>query len=246
LKIGLLIIENLFVPEIIPTIIAKDFDEVKRKMILVEPFVKTVQLDVMDGIFVPNITWQNPEDLNDLQTNLELEVHLMVEKPQLVLNKWLVSPVKRIILHWEAMENIHAHELVPYQTSTGMGFPFVNLVDEVRKKGKQIGIALNPGKPIDVLEYFITEIDMVLLMSVEPGFGGQEFKKETLGRIAHLREKFPSVKIEVDGGINQNNIGDLVKAGADMLAVGTAIFDEADIKTAIENLKSIINEAAQE
>jgi ribulose-phosphate 3-epimerase len=217
------------VPQIIPTIIAKSFDEVKEKIELVEPFVETVQLDVMDGIFVRNSTWQNPEDLNSLETNVELEAHLMIEK-----------------LHWEAMENIHAHELVPYQTSTGMGFPFVNLVDEVRKKGKQIGIALNPGKPIDVLEHFITEIDMVLLMSVEPGFGGQKFKEETLGRIARLREKFPSVKIEVDGGVNEKNIGGLVKAGADMLAVGSAIFGKPNIKVAVENLKSIINEAAKE
>src|SRR3989338_706553 len=135
-------------PEIIPAIIPKNFKELEEKIKLVEPYVKTVQIDVMDGIFVSNATWNNPAELDKLETNLALEAHLMVENPHRVLNEWLNSKVKRVILHWEAMEKIHNHELLPYKTQVGPGFPVTNLAEEIHKNNKEFGVALNLETPI--------------------------------------------------------------------------------------------------
>jgi len=229
--------------EIIPTIIAKTFGEIEEKIKLFEPFVKTVQIDVMDGIFVPNTTWPYAEkgqaisDLENLETELFLEIHLMTQKPQLDLPEWLSGRARRFILHWKALEKIHSHELNPYETDTGIGFPVKNLAEEIHKKGKEFGVALNLEEKIEVLEPFIGEMDLILLMSVEPGFGGQKFQKEVLEKISALRKKYPNVKIEVDGGINSENAPKIILAGASLLAVGAAISESGDIKQAIEELK---------
>jgi len=225
--------------EIIPAIIPEDFAELQQKIKLVEPFVGAVQIDVMDGIFVPNRTWTDSGDLSGLETALFLEAHLMVAKPQQVFEEWLESKVSRIILHWEAMENIHAHELTPFTTQTQMGeaFPVVNFSDEARKHGKQLGIAFNPATPIDILDNFINEIDLVLLMSVNPGFAGQEFQENVLVKIKFLRQKHPNVKIEVDGGINLQNAKKIIDAGADILVVNSAIFKDKNIAEAVEKFR---------
>ncbi len=226
--------------EIIPTIIAKDFEDLQKKVKLVESSVQTVQLDIMDGVFVPNQTWNNPVELSGLETNLFLEAHLMIVNPHQFLNEWLASKVKRVILHWEALEKIHNHEILPYKSQIGAGFPISNLVQESRVKGKEFGVALNPWTPVTVLENFIGEIDTVLLMSVNPGFGGQPFQSTVIPKIAALRQKYPDVKIGVDGGVNFENIKELVGAGANFLYVGSFIFEADDPAAAIEQLKKSI------
>lgn len=229
--------------EIIPTIIAKKFSEIEEKIKSFEPFVKAVQIDVMDGIFVSNSTWpyaekgQTIRDLENLKTEIFLEIHLMTQKPQLDLPEWLASRAGRFILHWKALEKIHSHELNPYETDTGIGFPVKNLAEEIHKKGKEFGVALNLEEKIEVLEPFIGEIDLILLMSVEPGFGGQKFQEEVLEKISALRKKYPNVKIEVDGGINSENAPKIVSAGADFLAVGAAISGNGNIEEAIKKFK---------
>ena len=224
-------------PEIIPVIIPKDFTELEEKIRLVESYVKTVQIDAMDGIFSSNTTWNTPDDLEKLETSLILEAHLMIENPHRALNEWLISKVKRIILHWEAMEKIHNHELLPYKTQVGAGFPAVNLAEEIHKNNKEFGVALNLETPISALDNFINDIDLVLLMSVPPGRSGQKFDERVVPKIIALRQKYPDVKIEVDGGINSQNIAKLVVAGADFLVAGSAIFDSKDVGEAIEELK---------
>lgn len=222
--------------EITPVIIPKNFAELQAKIKLVEPYVKTVQLDVVDGIFVDNKTWNNPSDLEKLETSLELEAHLMIDAPHRVLNEWLQSKVKRVILHWEALEKIHNHELLPYKTQVAAGFPVSNLAEEAHRQGKEFGVGLNVETPISVLDNFISYIDLVLLMSVKTGWGGQEFDERVLPKISALRQKYPNVKIEVDGGVNQKNLPSLIEAGADFLAVGSAIFNSSDVGEAIKNL----------
>jgi len=224
-------------PEIIPAIIPKDFAELEVKIKLVEPYVKTVQIDAVDGIFSSNTTWNTPGDLEKLETSLILEAHLMIENPHRALNEWLGSKVKRIILHWEAMEKIHNHELLPYKTQVGPGFPVTNLAEEIHKNNKEFGVALNLETPISVLDNFINDIDMALLMSVKPGQGWQKFEASVIPKIIALRQKYPDVKIEVDGGVNVENIPKLIAAGADFLVVGSAIFDSKDVGEAIEELK---------
>lgn len=246
-------------PEVIPVIIPKDFAELQAKIKLVEPHVKTVQLDVADGIFVDNVTWpyldnkENPFDyargkkisvseLDKSDADIFLEAHLMIDAPHRVLNEWLNSQVKRVILHWEALEKIHNHELLPYKTQVTAGFPVSNLSEETHKRGKELGVALNVETPVSVLDNFISCIDVVLLMSVKTGWGGQKFDDRVIPKIVALRQKYPNVKIEVDGGINVGNIAKLVGAGADFLVVGSAIFENKDIGGAIEQLKSALSE----
>lgn len=228
--------------EIIPAIIAKDLADLKEKIKLVEPYVRTVQLDVMDGIFVPNKTWpyfggQAIEDLEKLDTKLFLEAHLMIEKPQEVMEQWLESKVKRIILHWEVLEKIHGHEMTPYKTAAGPGFPVTDLAEEAHKHNKELGVALNLGTPISILDMFVEDIDLVLLMSVNPGSSGQKFIEKVIPKISALRAKYPSVKIEIDGGVNLSNAKILAQAGADILVVGSAIFENDNVGQTIKNLK---------
>ena len=243
--------------EIIPAIIAKEFKELEEKIKLVEPYIKTVQLDVMDGIFVPEKTWPyfvdgqkeesldyardkktSIDEINSLKTDIFLEAHLMIDAPHRVLNEWLGSKVKRIILHWEALEKVHNHELLPYKTQIGPGFPVSNLAEEIHKNNKEFGVALNLETPISVLDNFIKYLDMVLLMSVPPGQAGQEFQEAVIPKIIALRQKYPDVKIAVDGGVSPQNISKLVEAGADFLAVGSAIFASGNPAAALEELKN--------
>jgi len=239
------------VPEIVPAVIAKNFKELQEKVKRVEPYVKTVQLDIMDGIFVPNKTWPfvveatqdkpSVKNLDGLEISLFLEAHLMIVNPHRVLNEWLESKVGRIILHWEALEKIHNHELLPYKTQIGSRFPISNLAEEIHHRDKEFGVAMNPKTPVEVLDSFINEIDAVLLMSVDPGFAGQKFQGRVIPKIAALRAKYQNVKIGVDGGINMQNINQLVKAGADFLSVGSTIFSSDDPAGEIIKLKKIIS-----
>jgi len=149
------------------------------------------------------------------------------------------SPVRRVILHWKALEKIHSHELTPYETETGAGFPIKNMASEAHKRRKQFGVALNLEESIGILSPFISEIDLVLLMSVNPGLGGQKLEERVFQKISALRKKYPDVKIEVDGGINPENAAKLVEAGADFLAIGSAIYESLNIEQAIKEFKQI-------
>jgi len=226
--------------DIIPAIIAKDFKDLTEKIKLVEPYVKAVQLDVMDGVFVPNETWREPEDLEKIKTGLFFEAHLMTEKPQTVIERWLESRVKRIILHWEALEKIHGHEMTPYKTASSPGFPVIDLAEEAHKHNKELGVALNPGTPISILDMFIDDIDLVLLMSVNPGKAGQEFQEKVIPKIIALRQKYPDVKIEIDGGVSPRNAKKLAQAGANILVAGSSIFESGDIGLTINKFKDAI------
>jgi len=226
--------------EIIPAIIAKDFAELEAKIKLVEPHVKTVQLDVMDGIFVSNVTWPYARncrerfsvELSRERFSVDLEVHLMVDNSHQVLNEWLNSGVKRIILHWEAIKEIFH--------PTGDRPKGDNLIKQTHNSGKEFGVALNLETPISVLDNFISYVDLVLLMSVPPGQAGQKFDERVMAKIIALRQKYPDVKIEVDGGVNAQNAGDIIKAGADFLVMGSAIFESEDIGGTIERLQNML------
>lgn len=203
--------------QIIPAIIAKDFQELKNKIKQIEPYVEWAQLDVMDGKFVENITWNNPSDLKELETSLKLEAHLMVEKPEEVVDDWIKSGVKRIIIHYESTKQLD------------------EIIKKIQDTGLEAGIAVNPKTSVDVLK---SNVSTFLVMTVNPGRGGQEFLEETLEKIKILREKYKNVKIEVDGGINLETAPKVVQAGANILAVGSTIFKSEDIGGIIKKLKS--------
>jgi len=204
--------------EIIPTILVKSFKEVKEKIRKVENYVKWVQLDIMDGVFVDKISWRNPQDLKGFETKVKLEAHLMIEKPEQVIDDWLEN-VDRVIIHYEASDNIE------------------DLIKKVKNKGKQIGLAVNPETNIEVVNPFLKDLDLVLCMTVQPGRGGQEFKDEVLSKIETLRRSWPNGNIEVDGGINPETSKKTINAGANLICAGTYIFESKDIENAIRRLK---------
>lgn len=209
--------------KIIPVIIAEDFWAVKEKIKAVEPYTNWVQLDIMDGQFVKNFTWNNPEDLKTFKTDLSLELHLMIEKPEKQIDKWIQPGVKRIIFHYEATDK---HK---------------QLIERVKKAGLESGMALNPETPIDVLDPFLSSgsLSSILIMTVKPGKTGQEFFKGSLAKIRALRKKYREIDIGVDGGINLKTAPQVIKAGANILSVGSAIFKSKNIKEAIKKLKEL-------
>lgn len=207
--------------EVIPTIIAKNFQELQEKIKKIEPYTKWVQLDIMDGRFVDNITWRNPKELKNLETNLFLEAHLMIFEPEHVIEDWIESGVKRIIFHYEST---HKRK---------------EIIEKIKNAGLEIGIALDVITPIEFIDILMPDLDLVLIMTVRPGWGGQKFMEETLLKIKNLRSKYPNVNIGVDGGINSETGRKAIEAGANILASGSYIFGSEDIKKAIDSLKNL-------
>lgn len=205
-------------PEIIPTILVKTFDEVKEKIRLVENYVDWVQLDIMDGVFVENITWNNPEDLKNIKTRVKLEAHLMVNKPEKIIDNWL-EVVNRIIIHQESSENIR------------------EIIEKAHKNKKEIGIALSPETHPTAIEQFLNDIDLILLMSVQPGRGGQEFKEWILEKADFLKQKGFKGNIEIDGGINETNIKEAIEHNINSICVGTYIYQNNNIEQTINTLR---------
>lgn len=227
--------------EIIPTILVKNFKEVEERIKAVEKYVHWVQLDIMDGIFVNNETWPHSvipgiakrgkayskeiEKLKKLKTRVKIEAHLMVEKPEEEIDEWL-KVADRIIIHFESRV-----------TNRELGIR--ELIKKAHNKKKGIGLALNPETHYAVATPFLKELDLVLIMTVQPGWGGQEFKEWILNKIKVLREIWPNGNIEVDGGVDDENIKKITGAGANLICVGTFIFKSKNIKKAVEDLKNI-------
>ena len=208
--------------QIIPAIIGKDFDEVKKKIKRIEGLVEWIQVDVMDGIFTEALSWQ----CFDLpgRDNLKVELHLMVKDPQINLDKWLEVGVDRILIHYESTDEKKLEEIL----------------DELNDAEVEAGIALKLETPIDVIDTFIDKIDVVQLMSIATiGSYGQPFDERVYDKIRSLRAKYPGVTIEIDGGVSLDNAQKLIDAGADNLVVGSAIFKSKDIEETINNFKSL-------
>lgn len=216
---------------IIPAIIAKDFEELKNKLVQIDGLVSWAQIDVMDGVFVPPKTWDNPADLENISTAVNLEAHLMVANPENIIDSWLNSPVKRILLHYESTDS---------ETITG-------LLKKIADTGKSAGIALKLETPLWVLDFLIDSLlatryslFSVQLMAIsEIGYHGHPFEEKVLERIKTLREKYPDVTFSVDGGVSLENASKILSAGADNLIVGSAIFKSDNIKETLEKFKNL-------
>ncbi len=205
--------------EIIPTILVKKFSEVKERIKAVEKYVNWVQLDIMDGIFVSNTTWHNPEDLKKIKTAIKLEAHLMVEKPEEVIDDWL-KVVDRVIVHFESKIS-----------------DLDDLIKKTHNSGKQIGLAINPETHFSVIEPFLQDLDLVLFMTVQPGLGEQKFKGWVLDKVKALRDMWPDGNIELDGGMNPETAKRAVEAGVNLICAGSYIFKSKNINKAINELK---------
>jgi ribulose-phosphate 3-epimerase len=206
--------------EIIPSINVPTFEEVQERIAKVEPYVSWCHLDVTDGVFSKHLTWHDPADLPRLETKLDAEVHLMVEKPEEIISQWLVRPIKRVIVHLEAL---HDPDLV---------------IEKCHDAGIQIGFAIRTDTAVSLLDAWLTKVDMIVLLRVQPGASGQQMQSEMLGEIAHIRNACPGCTIEIDGGVTVDNAKRAVDAGANILVAGNYVFQAANVQEAIEKLKN--------
>jgi len=213
--------------KIASSVLAADFGCLYEEIRKVEKEADLLHFDIMDGHFVPNITF-GPEVVASLRekTSLPVEVHLMVDNPQQWIEPFAQAGSDTVIFHLET--SFHAYRLIT----------------SIKEKGIKVGVALNPSTSLENLKYILSQLDMVLLMTVNPGFGGQTFLSECLPKIRDLRqicrERELFFDIEVDGGINQQTALEAVEAGANILVVGTAIFGMVNPQKAVRKLKEII------
>lgn len=212
--------------KIAPSILSADFsklgEEVKR---IDKAGADWVHIDVMDGQFVPNITFGAPviKALRD-KTDKCFDVHLMIEEPGRFIDDFIGAGADIITVHYEACKHID------------------RTIQLIKSKNIKAGIALNPGTSVDLIKDLIPEIDMVLIMSVNPGFGGQKFIEYTINKVKEVNElknKYnKDLIIEIDGGIGVNNIKTVVDAGVNVAVAGSAVFKDGKIEENIKELKS--------
>lgn len=192
-----------------------------------------LHIDVMDGHFVPNITIGPPviRSIREVSA-LPLDVHLMIENADHYLEDFAAAGADIITVHWEACAHIHRS------------------VSRIKELGKKAGISLNPATPADVLKYMLGEVDLVLVMSVNPGFGGQRFIPSALKKIEYLnRQKEEGgygFEIEVDGGVTADNAESLVNAGATVLVAGSSVYGTPSTELSVRRLKQIMNRGRSE
>ena len=206
--------------KIIPAILTKDIAELRSKLTQIQKLTDWAQIDIMDGKFVQNISI-GLEDVSlvKIPEGIFLEAHLMVENPASYFTQCQQANIKRVIFHIEMDSDIK------------------NVLLKAKSFNFQKGLALNPETPVEKIIPYINDIDVALLMSVHPGFGGQTFILNTLDKIRSLKKLVPHLKIEVDGGVNIDNIKAISDAGADYFIVGSGLFEAEDSKKQFENLQ---------
>ena len=213
---------------IAPSVLSLDYTKFNESIDALNSSTKWLHFDVMDGHFVNNLSF-GPSILNDFRksSNLFLDVHLMVENPFKFYEPFIKAGADSITFHFEALNN---------------NDEIFELIRKIKEKYVRVGISIKPGTNVELIEPFLPELDIVLLMSVEPGFGGQEFMDCVYDKIDYLKKYRDinelSYMIEVDGGVNDTNAASLAMHGANVLVSGSYIFKE-DIKQAIDKLKHI-------
>lgn len=214
--------------KIAPSILSADFTKLGEEIKAVEEAgADYIHIDVMDGHFVPNIT-VGPMIVKAVRraTDLPLDVHLMIENPQMYIDDFVKAGSDLITVHVETVTHLH------------------RLLGVIRDAGVKAGAALNPATPLSSIEHVLNNMDMVVLMTVNPGFGGQSFIPEVLPKIEELKrmigQKGIEVDIEVDGGINIDNIGQVAQAGANIFVAGNAIFGSQNYTETISMMRDKI------
>lgn len=200
------------------SILSANFGELNKEIKAIEKHVDMLHVDVMDGHFVPNLTI-GPPVVRHIETKLPMHCHLMVTGPENMIEGFAKAGAERISFHHEAVRHHH------------------KMIQSIKALGVKAGIALNPATPVWSLEDIIDDLDFVLLMSVNPGFGGQKFILETLDKITMLREMKPDLDIEVDGGVNDKTAPKIIEAGANILVSGSYLFGSKNRAEAVKKLR---------
>ena len=216
--------------KIAPSILSADFSRLGDEIRAVEAAgADYIHIDVMDGHFVPNITI-GPLIVEAARrvTSLPLDVHLMIEAPDLYIPDFAAAGADIIVIHAETVNHLH------------------RTVQLIKSLGKKAGVSLNPATPLNVLDYVIADLDLVLLMTVNPGFGGQSFIEACLPKIQALRAMLDrrggEAELEVDGGVKASNIARIAHAGADVFVAGSAVFGSPDYAATIAEMKRLTRE----
>ena len=211
-----------------PSILSADFSRLGEQVKLVEESgVEYLHIDVMDGHFVPNITI-GPLIAEALRPHSKLvfDVHLMIENPDRYIADFVKAGADIISVHVETCPHLHRS------------------IQNIKACGAKAAVALNPATPLNTIEYVLNNLDMVLLMTVNPGFGGQKFIPEVLPKISALADMIKrtgqNIDIQIDGGINPQNAGEVIRAGANVLVAGSAIFAATDIPAAVAALRAAV------
>jgi ribulose-phosphate 3-epimerase len=211
--------------DIAPSILSADFSRLGEEIEAVERGGATIlHVDVMDGHFVPNITVGLPvvKSLSKV-TRLPLDAHLMISEPGKYAEQFATAGASMVSVHVEADANLHRTLMA------------------IKSTGAQAGVVINPATPIGALDETIKFVDFVLVMSVNPGFGGQRFIPESIDKVRRLRrmidERGLNVRIEIDGGVDRNNIGQVVAAGAEIIVAGSAVFQSGGAEEAVRQLR---------
>jgi ribulose-phosphate 3-epimerase len=217
--------------EIAPSILASNFAKLGEEVRAVETGgADVIHVDVMDGHFVPNISIGIPV-VTSLRkaTRLPLDVHLMIEQPEMYIAEFVRAGADRVLVHQEATVHL--------DRALGM----------IREHGAQAGVAINPATPVAMLAEVLDKVDTVLVMSVNPGFGGQKFipgALEKIRQLNQLRARYNAAfRIEVDGGVDLENLAELAQAGANTFVAGTSIFGQPDAAAATRQLRKLATEA---
>ncbi|MBO0959157.1 ribulose-phosphate 3-epimerase [Neobacillus sp. MM2021_6] len=211
--------------KIAPSILSADFSKLGEEIIAVEKAgADYIHIDVMDGHFVPNITI-GPLIVDAIRplTKLPLDVHLMIENPDQYIEAFTKAGADYITVHVEACRHLH------------------RTIQNIKSYGIKAGVVLNPATPVETIQHVIGDIDMVLLMSVNPGFGGQKFIPEVLPKIRKVKDMADQeglvIEIEIDGGVNPETAKQCIEAGANVLVAGSAIYNQPDYETAISLIR---------
>jgi len=204
-----------------PSLLSADFGNLRAEAKEVEPLATYLHIDVMDGHFVPNLTI-GPPVVNPMRKGLcrPFDIHLMIDHPIAYAPRFEIMEGDIITFHVEAKDDSS------------------RAIETIREAGAKVGISLRPGTPIETIFPYLDQVDLVLVMSVEPGFGGQAFMPEAIERIRALRQRIGdrTIMIEVDGGINETNVKSVVDAGAELIVAGSAIFGYPDRVAAMNRL----------